>query len=132
MNMGPDIEWGAGVGSLTVVGFVDLAGKVEQDLSIFCEFKNHVRATRPPDAPRPHRDLADGREGEHARPAHPHEHTPDPLIDPPRPAPPSCCHLPQLQHRCCHTAPATWARLGCYTLTMPHYCCPATAIAPPC
>ena len=51
MNMGPDIEWGAGVGSLTVVGFVDLAGKVEQDLSIFCEFKNHVRATRPPDAP---------------------------------------------------------------------------------
>ena len=44
MNMGPDIEWGAGVGSLTVVGFVDLAGKVEQDLSIFCEFKNHVRA----------------------------------------------------------------------------------------
>ena len=55
MNMGPDIEWGAGVGSLTVVGFVDLAGKVEQDLSIFCEFKNHVRArdtsTRAPDAP---------------------------------------------------------------------------------
>ena len=46
MNMGPDIEWGAGVGSLTVVGFVDLAGKVEQDLSIFCEFKNHVRARR--------------------------------------------------------------------------------------
>ena len=54
MNMGPDIEWGAGVGSLTVVGFVDLAGKVEQDLSIFCEFKNHVRARytfATPDAP---------------------------------------------------------------------------------
>ena len=69
MNMGPDIEWGAGVGSLTVVGFVDLAGKVEQDLSIFCEFKNHVRARRTSTRrPRPHRDLADGREGEHARP----------------------------------------------------------------
>ena len=61
MNMGPDIEWGAGVGSLTVVGFVDLAGKVEQDLSIFCEFKNHVRAryTFHTRRPRPHRDLAD-------------------------------------------------------------------------
>ena len=61
-----------------------------------------------------HYELADGREGEPARPAHPHEHTCDPLIDHLRPAPPSRCHLPLLPHRCCHTAPATWARLGCY------------------
>ena len=59
-----------------------------------------------------HPDLADGREGEHARSAHPRERTRDPLIDHPRPAPPSCCHLPLLPHRYCHTALATWARLG--------------------
>ena len=35
-------------------------------------------------------------------------HARDPLIDPPRPAPPSCCHLPLLPHRYCHTALATW------------------------
>ena len=74
-----------------------------------------------------HSDLADGREGEHARSAHPRERTRDPLIDHPRPAPPSCCHLPLLPHRCCHTALATWARLGCLyaddaTLLLPCHC----------
>ena len=48
-----------------------------------------------------HSDLADGREGEHARSTHPRERTRDPLIDHPRPAPPSCCHLPLLPHHCC-------------------------------
>ena len=74
-----------------------------------------------------HPDLADGREGEQARSAHPRERTRDPLIDHPRPAPPSCCHLPLLPHRCCHTALATWARLGCLyaddaTLLPPCHC----------
>ena len=74
-----------------------------------------------------HPDLADGREGEQARSAHPRERTRDPLIDHPRPAPPSCCHLPLLPHRCCHTALATWARLGCLyaddaTLLLPCHC----------
>ena len=46
MNMGPDIEWGAGVGGLTVGGLVDRGGEVGEELSIFCEFKNHVRARR--------------------------------------------------------------------------------------
>ena len=45
---------------------------------------------------------------ENARSAHPRERTREPLIDPPRPAPPSCCHLPLLPHRYCHTALATW------------------------
>ena len=45
-----------------------------------------------------------------------------------------CCSLPLLvlPHRCCHTAPAAWARLGCYyaddvTLhvrRLPHSLCP--------
>ena len=35
-------------------------------------------------------DLADSREGERARSAHPHERTRDPLIDHPRPALPRC------------------------------------------
>ena len=74
-----------------------------------------------------HSDLADGRKGEHATFAHPRERTRDPLIDHPRPAPPSCCHLPLLPHRCCHTALATWARLGCLyaddaTLLLPRHC----------
>ena len=31
-----------------------------------------------------------------------------------------CCRLPLLvlPHRCCHTAPAAWARLGCYYADM--------------
>ena len=62
-----------------------------------------------------------------SRTAHPHEHTRVPLIDHPRPAPPSCCHLPLLPHRCCHTASATWVRLGRYyaddaTLLLPRHC----------
>ena len=74
-----------------------------------------------------HSDLADGRKGEHATFAHPRERTRDPLIDHPRPAPPSCCHLPLLPHRCCHTALATWARFGCLyaddaTLLLPRHC----------
>jgi hypothetical protein len=74
-----------------------------------------------------HSDLAVGRKGEHATFAHPRERTRDPLIDHPRPAPPSCCHLPLLPHRCCHTALATWARLGCLyaddaTLLLPRHC----------
>ena len=49
------------------------------------------------------------------------------IYDHPRPAPPSCCHLPLLLHRCCHTALATWARLGCLyaddaTLLLPCHC----------
>ena len=58
---------------------------------------------------RPYSDPADGREGEHARSAHPHEHARDPLIDHPRPALPRCCRLPLLPHHCCHTVPAAWA-----------------------
>ena len=59
-----------------------------------------------------HSDLADGREGENARSAHPRERTRDSLIDHPRPAPPSCYHLPLLPHRYCHTTLATWTHLG--------------------
>ena len=74
-----------------------------------------------------HPDLADGREGERARSVHPHERTRDPLIDHPRPALPRCCRPPPLPHRCCQTALATWARLGCsyaddVTLLLPRHC----------
>ena len=74
-----------------------------------------------------HPDLADGREGERARSVHPHERTRDPLIDHPRPALPRCCRLSPLPHRCCQTALATWARLGCsyaddVTLLLPRHC----------
>jgi hypothetical protein len=93
-------------------------------------------------------DLADGREGEPASPAHPHEHTRVPLIDHPRPAPPSCCHLPLLPHclgryyaddatlllprHCHHTAMLTLPR-QCYRaadttlLPLPHCRCGHTA-----
>ena len=59
-----------------------------------------------------HSDLADGREGENARSAHPRERTRDSLIDRPRPASPSCYHLPLLPHRYCHTTLATLTHLG--------------------
>ena len=73
-------------------------------------------------------DLAGDREGERARPAHPHERTRDALIDHHRPALPRCCRLPPLPHRCHHTAPAAWAHLGCsymyaddVTLLLPYH-----------
>ena len=74
-----------------------------------------------------HSDPADSRESKRARSAHPHERTRDPLIDHPRPALPRCCRLPPLPHRCCQTALATWARLGCsyaddVTLLLPRHC----------
>ena len=79
-----------------------------------------------------HSDLADGREGEHARSAHPRERTRNPLIGHPRPAPPSSCHLPLLPHRCRHTALATWARLGRLYADDATLLLPSTAITPSC
>ena len=79
-----------------------------------------------------HSDLADSREGERARSAHPHERTRDPLIDHPRPALPRCtCRLPPLPHRCCHTVSATWVRLGRYYADDATLLLPATATTPP-
>ena len=80
-----------------------------------------------------HSDLADGRKGEHATFAHPRERTRDPLIDHPRPRLRPAAAI----CRCSHTAAATplsphGPALAACTLTMPHYCCPATAITPPC
>ena len=80
-------------------------------------------------------DLADhGREGEHDRFAHPHEHTRDPLNDHPRPASPRCYRLPLMPHRHrAHTAAATpFSPPGpaATTLTMSRCCCPAIAITP--
>ena len=74
-----------------------------------------------------HSDLAESREGERARSAHPHEHTCDPLIDHPRPALPRCCRQPPLPHRCCHTVSATWVRLGRYYADDATLLLPATA-----
>ena len=85
---------------------MDLVGLVQGN-SVNSKNVRHL-----PDA-RGHSDLADSREGERARSAHPHELTRDPLIDHPRPALPRCCRLPPPPHRCSLTALATWARLGC-------------------